>query len=164
VGQADTAALLAASGQRTVGQVLHEANLLAREKSGVTALPSSRFIVYRRSTMNKLAEPLDRATAAEYAAWFKALADPTRIQVVSLLARRGTPMNVGEIVAAVDVGQSTVSAHLKVLADVRFLLADHRGTATYYRINDACVDCFPTAADIVMGKPVPAQPVPASQG
>ena len=111
--------------------------------------------------MNNLTQPLDRATAAEYATWFKALADPTRIQVVSLLARRGTPMNVGEIVAAVDVGQSTVSAHLKILADVRFLLADHRGTATYYRINDACVDCFPTAADIVMGKPVPAQPVPA---
>ena len=111
--------------------------------------------------MNDLTQPLDRATAAEYATWFKALADPTRIQVVSLLARRGTPMNVGEIVAAVNVGQSTVSAHLKILADVRFLLADHRGTATYYRINDACVDCFPTAADIVMGKPVPAQPVPA---
>jgi DNA-binding transcriptional ArsR family regulator len=112
--------------------------------------------------MNEIAEPLDRATAAEYAAWFRALADPTRIQVVSLLARRGTPMNVGEIVAAVGVGQSTVSAHLKVLASVRFLLADHRGTATYYRINDACVDCFPTAADIVMGKPVPAQPVLAA--
>jgi DNA-binding transcriptional ArsR family regulator len=62
-------------------------------------------------------------------------------------------MNVKEIVAAVDVGQSTVSAHLKVLAEVRFLLADHKGTATYYRINDVCVDCFPTAADIVMRKP-----------
>ena len=74
------------------------------------------------------------------------------------------PMNVGEIVAAVDVGQSTVSAHLKVLAEVRFVLADHRGTATYYRINDACVDCFPTAADIVMGKPArPPDPVPAAQ-
>src|SRR6266513_3778309 len=110
--------------------------------------------------MNNAAQPLDRATAAEFAAWFKALADPTRIQIVSLLARRGTPMNVGEIVAAVDVVQSTVSKHLKVLAEVRFLLAEHRGTATYYRINDACVECFPTAADIVMGRPVPAQPVP----
>ena len=110
--------------------------------------------------MNKAAQPLDRATAAEYATWFKALADPTRIQIVSLLARRGTPMNVGEIVAAVDVVQSTVSAHLKVLADVRFLLSEHRGTATYYRINDACVDCFPTAADIVMGRPR-ARPRPA---
>ena len=104
---------------------------------------------------------LDRATAAEFASWFKALADPTRIQIVTLLARRGTPMNVGEIVAAVEVGQSTVSAHLRVLADVGFVLADHRGTATYYRINDACVDCFPTAADIVMGKPAPEPPTAA---
>jgi DNA-binding transcriptional ArsR family regulator len=110
--------------------------------------------------MNEFAPPLDRATAAEYAAWFKALADATRIQIVSLLARRAVPMNVGEIVAAVSVGQSTVSAHLKVLADVRFLLAEPRGTAMYYRINDACVDCFPTAADIVMGRPVPLQPDP----
>jgi len=108
--------------------------------------------------MNAEAHALDRATASEYASWFKALADPTRVQIVSLLARRGTPMNVGQIVAAVDVGQSTVSAHLKVLAEVRFLLAEPRGTSTYYRINDACVDCFPTAADIVMGKPAPPGP------
>jgi DNA-binding transcriptional ArsR family regulator len=115
--------------------------------------------------MKEPEQPLDREMAAEYASWFKALADPTRIQIVSLLARRAVPMNVGEIVAAVSVGQSTVSSHLKVLAEVRFLLAEHRGAATYYRINDACVDCFPTAADIVMGHPVPAQPgpVPASQ-
>jgi len=111
--------------------------------------------------MNSQSQALDRATAAEYATWFKALADATRIQVVSLLARRGAPMNVGEIVAAVNVGQSTVSAHLKVLAEVGFVLAEHRGTASYYRINDACVECFPTAADIVMGRPVPAQPSPA---
>ena len=110
--------------------------------------------------MKKSAEPLERGTAAEYATWFKALADATRIQIVSLLARRGGPMNVGDIVSAVHVGQSTVSAHLKVLAEVGFVLADHRGTATYYRINQACVDCFPTAADIVMGRPVPAQPTP----
>jgi DNA-binding transcriptional ArsR family regulator len=108
--------------------------------------------------MNEHAQPLDRATSAEYATWFKALADPTRIQIVSLLARRATPMNVGEIVAAVEVGQSTVSAHLRVLAEVRFVLSERRGTATYYRINDACVECFPTAADIVMGRPVPAMP------
>ena len=105
-------------------------------------------------------QPLDRATATEYATWFRALADATRIEIVSLLARRAAPMNVGEIVAAVRVGQSTVSAHLKVLAEVGFVLAEHRGTASYYRINDACVDCFPTAADIVMGRPVPAQPSP----
>ncbi len=108
--------------------------------------------------MNEPAQPLDRGTAAEYATWFKALADPTRIQIVSLLARRGTPMTVGEITAAAGVAQSTVSVHLKVLAGVQFLLAEHRGTAAYYRINPACVDCFPTAADLVMGRPAPPSP------
>jgi DNA-binding transcriptional ArsR family regulator len=103
--------------------------------------------------------PLERVTATEYASWFRALADATRVQIVSLLARHGEPMNVGQVVACVQVGQSTVSAHLKVLAEVRFVLAEQRGTATYYRINEACVECFPTAADVVMGRPVPAQPV-----
>jgi DNA-binding transcriptional ArsR family regulator len=102
--------------------------------------------------------PLGRATAAEYASWFRALADATRVQIVSLLARRGGPMTVGAITAELEVGQSTVSEHLKVLAAVRFVLAERRGTATYYRINDACVECFPSAADIVMGRPVPAAP------
>jgi DNA-binding transcriptional ArsR family regulator len=106
--------------------------------------------------------PLDRPTAVEYASWFKALADATRIQIVSLLARQERPMSVGEIVAAVDVGQSTVSAHLKVLAEVGFVLAAHHGTASYYRVNQACVSCFPTAADVVMGRPAPAQPTDPS--
>jgi DNA-binding transcriptional ArsR family regulator len=109
------------------------------------------------------APPIDRATAAEYASWFKALADPTRIQIVSLLARHGAPMTVGQIVAAVSVGQSTVSAHLRQLAAVRFVLVERRGTASLYRINDACVECFPSAADVVMGRPVPAAPGPCEE-
>lgn len=102
--------------------------------------------------------PLDRVTAAEYASWFKALADATRVQIVSLLARRGVPMSVGAITAELEVGQSTVSEHLRVLAGVPFVLAERRGTAVYYRVNDACVQCFPSAADIVMGRPVPVAP------
>ena len=102
--------------------------------------------------------PLDRATSSEYASWFRALADATRVQIVSLLARRGEPMTVGAITAELEVGQSTVSEHLRILAGVRFVLADRQGTAVYYRINEACVRCFPSAADIVMGHPVPAVP------
>ena len=101
------------------------------------------------------AQPLDRQTAETYAAWFRALADGTRVQIVSLLARAGRPLTVREIVAAVPVGQSTVSEHLRQLAAVRFVLAEDRGTSRLYRINDACVSCFPTAADLVMGKPSP---------
>jgi DNA-binding transcriptional ArsR family regulator len=108
--------------------------------------------------MNAAQAPLQRHEAVEYASWFKALADATRIQIVSLLARRRTSMTVGEIVDAADVGQSTVSHHLRVLAEVGFVLVEHRGTASLYRINDECVSCFPSAADVVMGKPVPAVP------
>jgi L-amino acid N-acyltransferase YncA/DNA-binding transcriptional ArsR family regulator len=104
------------------------------------------------------APPVARPEAEDYAAWFRALADATRVKIVSLLARHGRPMKVGEIVAAVQVGQSTVSQHLKILAAVRFVLAERRGTARYYRINEACVNLFPTAADLVGGV---AAPVPA---
>jgi ArsR family transcriptional regulator, arsenate/arsenite/antimonite-responsive transcriptional repressor len=103
----------------------------------------------------KNAKPLDRDTANTYAAWFKALADGTRVQVVSLLARSGRPMSVKEIVAAVSVGQSTVSAHLRQLAAVGFVLAEEHGTSRLYRINQACVTAFPTAADVVLGQPAP---------
>lgn len=103
-------------------------------------------------------EPLGRDTADTYAAWFRALADGTRVQIVSLLARTGEPMTVGQVVAAVPVGQSTVSAHLRQLAAVGFVIAENRGTSRLYRINQACVECFPTAADLVMGKPSPVPP------
>ena len=103
----------------------------------------------------KDAKPLDRDTANTYAAWFKALADGTRVQVVSLLARSGRPLTVKEIVAAVSVGQSTVSAHLRQLAAVGFVLAEEQGTSRLYRINQACVAAFPTAADVILGQPAP---------
>jgi len=99
---------------------------------------------------------LDRATAETYAGWFRALADPTRVQILNLLASTGDPMTVGEVVDQVSVSQSTVSAHLKILTEARFVLVEPRGTARLYRVNQRCVSCFPTAADVVMGRSVPA--------
>jgi len=108
-------------------------------------------------------ELLNRATAVEYASWFRALADPSRVQIVELLARAGQPMSVGEIVAAVGLAQSTVSQHLKILAEVRFVLVDPIGNARHYRINETCVSCFPSAADVVMGRPAPPTPQEGGQ-
>lgn len=111
------------------------------------------------------AKPLGRQSAEQYAAWFRALSDPTRVQIVSLLAARGEPMKVGDIVTAANVGQSTVSQHLKVLADVRLVLAEQRGTTRWYRLNETCVGAFPTAADLVMGhRPPQAMPADSHPG
>jgi len=95
---------------------------------------------------------LDRASAEAYASWFRCLADATRIQILHLLAGADGPLTVGEIVAAVGVGQSTVSAHLRRLAELEFVFVEHVGTASHYRVNDDCLTSFPAAADVVMGR------------
>lgn len=102
-----------------------------------------------------MAELLDRATAETYASWFRALADPSRVQIVEYLARQGRPLPVSEIVAAVGLAQSTVSQHLKILTEVRFVLVEPVGNARHYRVNSRCIECFPSAADVVMGRPAP---------
>jgi DNA-binding transcriptional ArsR family regulator len=102
-----------------------------------------------------MSDLLDRAVAEEYASWFRALADPSRVQIVEYLARQGKPLSVGEIVTAVGLAQSTVSQHLKILTEVRFVLVEAVGNARHYRINTTCIACFPSAADVVMGKPAP---------
>ncbi len=61
-------------------------------------------------------------------------------------------MTVGEITDRLDVGQSTVSHHLAKLAEVRFLHVDRIGTSSLWRVNEACLECFPSAAEVVMGR------------
>ncbi|MDP8903844.1 MAG: metalloregulator ArsR/SmtB family transcription factor [Chloroflexota bacterium] len=94
---------------------------------------------------------LDRLTAEVYARCFGSLSDPNRVLILNLLARVKRPLSVGEIVAEFDLGQSTVSHHLKTLATVGFVIAERRGTSTYYRVNERCFECFPSAAELVMG-------------
>jgi ArsR family transcriptional regulator, arsenate/arsenite/antimonite-responsive transcriptional repressor len=86
------------------------------------------------------------AEAAAYAGWFKALADPTRIRILNLLAQSEEPVCVCDIVDHFPLGQPTISHHLKVLREVRFVLAERRGTFMYYRVNHACLGEFPEAA------------------
>ena len=103
-----------------------------------------------------MSDVLDRQVAQTYASWFRALADPSRVQIVEFLARQDRPLPVGAIVAAIGLAQSTVSQHLKILTEVRFVLVEPVGTARHYRINQNCISCFPSAADVVMGRPAPA--------
>jgi DNA-binding transcriptional ArsR family regulator len=104
---------------------------------------------------------LPRHEAALYAGWFRALADPTRVQLVAWLAQQPTPVSVAQLTAVLPVGQSTVSHHLAALAEVGFVQVQHRGTSSLYAVNPNCLDCFPTAADVVMGRR-PPDPPPSS--
>ena len=95
---------------------------------------------------------LSRGQAEHYARWFRCLADPTRIEILHLLASERRPLSVGEIVERVGVGQSTVSTHLRLLAETCFVLVEHRGTSSLFQINESRIACFPSAAEFVMGR------------
>jgi predicted transcriptional regulator len=95
---------------------------------------------------------LDRSTATEWAGWFRAIGDPTRVLILHLLSSEGRPMTVGEITDALDVGQSTISHHLAKLGDVGFVFVDHVATSSLWQVNTACIAAFPSAAEMVMGK------------
>lgn len=89
---------------------------------------------------------VNEAEAETYASWFKALADPTRIRILNLLAQSEEPVCVCDITDHFPLGQPTISHHLKVLRDVRFVEAERRGTFMHYRVNRACLEAFPEAA------------------
>ena len=93
---------------------------------------------------------MNEELAHEYARWFHCLADPTRIRVLHVVASAGRPLTVGEIVDRVDRSQSTVSRHLQVLADERFVLTEPEGVRTLVRVNDACMSALPDAAATIM--------------
>src|SRR6266511_3404527 len=95
---------------------------------------------------------VDRGSAEVWASWFRCLGDPSRVLILNRLAVARRPMTVGEIVQAVHIGQSTVSHHLKLLAEVGFVQATPQGTARLYRFNQRCLEAFPTAAELVMGR------------
>ncbi len=93
---------------------------------------------------------IDDITAEEYARWFRCLADPTRIKVLHTIAAATSPMTVGEIVDIVGKSQSTVSRHLQVLADSRYVFCEPDGIRTLVRINTLCMSALPEAAAAIM--------------
>jgi ArsR family transcriptional regulator, arsenate/arsenite/antimonite-responsive transcriptional repressor len=76
---------------------------------------------------------LDEPQALRLAAMFKALADPVRLRLLSLVASHpGGQACVCDISTTFDVSQPTISHHLKVLRSVGLLDCERRGTWVYY--------------------------------
>ena len=80
----------------------------------------------------------ERAKADRLAAVAKALGDPIRIQLVDVLRKHAGQVCVCELTPLFDVGQPTVSHHLKVLRDAGIVDSERRGLwAYYYVVPDA---------------------------
>jgi ArsR family transcriptional regulator len=92
-----------------------------------------------------IGEPLDDASAASLAQVFKALGDPVRLRLVSLIGtREGGEVCVCDLTSAFDLSQPTISHHLKVLREAGLIESERRGTWVYYRLVPAALERMAT--------------------
>jgi ArsR family transcriptional regulator len=82
------------------------------------------------------AQPLSQAQAEQIAPLLKALADPVRLRLMSLVAsHQGGEACVCDLNDAFDLTQPTISHHLKVLHEAGLLDREKRGVWVYYRAS-----------------------------
>ncbi|MDT5096166.1 MAG: ArsR family transcriptional regulator, arsenate/arsenite/antimonite-responsive transcriptional [Mycobacterium sp.] len=80
-------------------------------------------------------EPLSSDAAVELAGMLKALSDPVRLRLLSVVASHtGGEACVCDISVGIDVTQPTISHHLKVLRTAGLLDSERRGSWVYYRV------------------------------
>ena len=84
---------------------------------------------------------LDEGAAERLARTFKALGDPTRVRLLSLIAAGpDREACVCDLTAPVGLSQSTVSHHLKQLVEAGLITREQRGKWAYYRLVPAALD------------------------
>jgi ArsR family transcriptional regulator len=86
-------------------------------------------------------EPLSAEEAEQLAVTMKALADPTRLRLLSIVAASvNAEACVCDLIEPVGLSQPTVSHHLKVLTAAGFLTRSKRGTWAYYALVPGALD------------------------
>lgn len=80
---------------------------------------------------------LDDARTATLAERVKALADPTRLRILDLLAAQSAPLCVCEITDRFAQQQPTISHHLRILRQAGLIEGEKRGTWAYYTATEA---------------------------
>jgi len=96
-----------------------------------------------------VAPPLPEARADELAALFKALADPTRVQMLHMLKAAREPICVCDFTAAFDLGQPTISHHVARLKDAGLVSSFKRGLWSFYSLRADLSQAGKAALDLV---------------
>lgn len=95
-----------------------------------------------------LASSLTEQDAADVAAGFAALADPVRLRLVNLLATAPQgAISVCDLIQPLGKSQSTVSHHMKILADAGIVAGDKHGRLISYRLVKERIDALKNAID-----------------
>ena len=81
-------------------------------------------------------EPMARSQAEEVSALLKAVADPTRLQILAMIANsENQEACVCDFTEPLGLTQPTVSHHIKKLAEVGLVNRERRGTWVWYSLN-----------------------------
>ncbi|MEU6466811.1 metalloregulator ArsR/SmtB family transcription factor [Streptomyces sp. NPDC046976] len=103
-----------------------------------------------------LTAPLDEDQAAELAKVFKALGDPVRLRLLSMIASRaGGEVCVCDLTPAFDLSQPTISHHLKLLRQAGLIDCERRGTWVYYWLVPEMTDRLAGILTRPAGAPAP---------
>lgn len=90
-------------------------------------------------------EPLTASQAAGLAHILKAIADPTRLRLVSMVAaHEGGEACVCDLTDPLGLTQPTISHHLKILVDAGIFTRDKRGKWAYYALVPSALDALAT--------------------
>jgi ArsR family transcriptional regulator len=90
-----------------------------------------------------LREPLTASQAVDLAHILKALADPTRLRLVSMVAaHEGGEACVCDLTDPLGLTQPTISHHLKILVDAGIFTRDKRGKWAYYALVPGALDAL----------------------
>jgi ArsR family transcriptional regulator len=84
---------------------------------------------------------------------FKALADPTRIEILRLVGAQSGPVCVCDIVERFDLAQPTISHHLKVLREAGLLRTSKIGIWAFYELEAEAKDLLDEAGDLLVARP-----------
>lgn len=87
--------------------------------------------------------PVSQDDAARLAPVFKALGDPVRLRMASMIATQ-PELCVCEITPAFELSSGTISHHLKLLREAGLVGSERRGTYVYYWIEQAALDALGT--------------------
>ncbi|MFI0729056.1 ArsR/SmtB family transcription factor [Streptomyces sp. NPDC021225] len=103
-----------------------------------------------------LTAPLDESQAVELAKVFKALGDPIRLRLLSMIASRaGGEVCVCDLTPAFELSQPTISHHLKLLRQAGLIDCERRGTWVYYWLLPEMTDKLAGILTRPAGQPLP---------
>lgn len=114
-----------------------------------TSTPARSIPLRQKGCCESVALPLPLQDEEALATLFKALGDPTRVEMVHMLKATSTPICVCDFTAAFNLGQATVSHHLAKLRDAGVVTTFKQGVWNFYELASDLSPAMRSALELI---------------